>query len=167
MPSQKKCRYIKLLLWLAATPLTAQNKVAQQPVPTKLTTQSKIELAITVDDLPCYEDRPLNVSCLTTAKKLIAGLKKHKVPEVFGFMNAKTITEHVDGDQVIKEWLAAGFPLGSHTYSHPNVDEVSTEYYFKDINKNEEILRKYTLSNSIKYFRGSVGNFVSHKTAIL
>ena len=179
MRIQKKWGYISLLVSLAAGHLTTScTHTSQQPVKTDSTQKPEspeknpapIEMAITVDDLPCYEDRPANVSCLTTARKLIAGFKKHNIPEVFGFVNAKSIADNVDGDQVMKEWLAAGFLLGSHTYSHPNVNDVSIAAYLEDIKKNEEILRKYTQSDSIKYFRYpylAEGNTLERKKTVL
>jgi peptidoglycan/xylan/chitin deacetylase (PgdA/CDA1 family) len=113
---------------------------------------AKIKLAITVDDLPCYEVQPPHTSCVDGMDKLISVFKKHHVIP-FGFVNGKTVVESKDGPEMLKKWLAAGFPLGNHSYSHPNLDEVGAEKFIEDVKKNNEFLATFSHEPFTKIFR--------------
>src|SRR4051794_24397580 len=77
-----------------------------------------VEMAGTVGDLPATGSMPSTIDRHAIARKIISALKKHSVPEPFGFINAKQIDDAPPLAVILKEWTAAGFPIGNHTYSH-------------------------------------------------
>ncbi len=89
-------------------------------------------VAITVDDLP-YAGPTGAVVALsepTPAKsinsKLLQAFTRHKVP-VTGFVNGKrseALGSNI-GSKILAEWLARGFDLGNHTYSHSDANSLS------------------------------------------
>ena len=50
-------------------------------------------------------------------------------------------------------WRAAGFPLGSHTYSHMSLTANSAEAFEEDIRKNEPVLESLMAGNDWHWFR--------------
>ena len=101
-------------------------------------------VAITVDDLPyargvfAYEDVPAEASAaLRVNGSLLSAFRAHRVP-VTGFV----IQERVEflgpaGTQILKQWISQGLDLGNHTYSHPDIDNLSTEQFEEEILRGE------------------------------
>jgi len=58
---------------------------------------------------------------------------------VYGFVNGKG-AEHPDGRAALEAWVAAGYPLGNHTYSHSTPKELPA--YFAELHRNEPLLRE-------------------------
>ena len=50
-------------------------------------------------------------------------------------------------------WRAAGHLLGNHTYSHPNLNDLSISDFKKEIDRNETLLKKLSGKTDWKYFR--------------
>src|SRR5471030_2494294 len=100
-----------------------------------------IKLAITIDDLPSHAKLPPGISRLDIAKKMLRILKSNHIPEVYGFINAGKIEDQEDLIDVLKLWRSNGYPLGNHTYSHPNLNKTDIEAYKKNIDKNEATLK--------------------------
>ena len=119
-------------------------------------------VAITVDDLPCANCAPLNPDGSsrpgmmdTTNQHLIAGLVRARAP-VTGFV----ITQGVEqagavGQHSLQLWLDAGFDLGSHSYSHPNFADISTEQMESDVARADTTLRPLLAANGrkLQFFR--------------
>ena len=63
--------------------------------------EGPLQMAITVDDLPVHGPLPKGVTRLEVHQKILATLKAHKVPPVYGFAN----TVHVDQDADLEESL--------------------------------------------------------------
>src|SRR5258705_13939834 len=84
---------------------------------------TSFDIASSVDDVPAHGALTPGMTRAEIARAYIAALKAHKVPEAYGFVNAIHLTYEPDSEDVLKEWRAAGFPLGSHTYSHRNINE--------------------------------------------
>ena len=66
-----------------------------------------------------------------------------KVPAIM-FVNERQL--HVDGQrdarvEVLHRWVNAGLDLGNHTYSHPNLGNVSVEAFCDDVIKGEVVSR--------------------------
>jgi peptidoglycan/xylan/chitin deacetylase (PgdA/CDA1 family) len=89
-------------------------------------------VAITVDDLP-YAGHTHTASTLADVdharqvnRKLLAAFKKYRVP-VTGFVNEGRVQGlgPKTGSQILSQWLAEGLDLGNHTYSHPDINELS------------------------------------------
>src|SRR4051794_32234817 len=120
------------LLWLSAFSIFAQVR----------------SVAITVDDLP-YAGGGLsgtNAADASSAaervnRKLMAAFRAHRVP-VTGFVFQKRVEAlgPKSGPGILKEWIRRGFDLGNHTYSHPDINVLSTEQIEEEIMRGESII---------------------------
>ena len=129
----------------------------------------KIQMAITFDDLPSHSAPPYNGTYADTAKRIIRTLKTHSVPEVYGFVNGQKIDEQPNTGEILKLWVDAGYPLGNHTYSHPNLNAKTAAEYIMDIDQNEKFLQQYSSMPNWKFFRYpylSEGNTMEKRQAV-
>jgi peptidoglycan-N-acetylglucosamine deacetylase len=94
-------------------------------------------VAITVDDLP-YAGEPAGASAATINDKLLAAFSRHHVP-VTGFVIQKRVEEigSASGTAILKNWVRQGFDLGNHTYSHPDINDLSVDQIEDEIVKGE------------------------------
>jgi len=136
---------MRFILALAVVYVTTGQSFASATPP--------IEIAITIDDLPSHGPLPKGESRLDIAKKMLQILKRHKVGEVFGFINAEKSEKEPETFGVLKEWIANGYPLGNHTFSHLSLNEVSAADFLENIDKNEPVLRALSLNGNYKWFR--------------
>lgn len=97
-------------------------------------------VALTFDDLPLNGDLPPGVTRTQITKDLLAVLKAQKVPQVFGFVNAKKLEGNPDGAEALKLWVAGGQRVGNHTYSHMDLHQNTPEAFERDISQNEPVL---------------------------
>jgi len=97
------------------------------------------KLAITFDDLPSNGSLPPGVTQAETAKDVLEILKKHHLPPVYGFINAKKLEGNPDGAEALKLWAAAE-PVGNHTYSHMDLEQNAAEAFEREIEENEPAL---------------------------
>ena len=106
--------------------------------------QQRLEMAITVDDLPVHGDLPSTMTRAEIAKKMTDAFKAKGVPGVYGFVNAKNIGANGDTekDSVLKLWADSGFPLGNHTFSHIDLNTSSVEAFEEEIVANESVLQE-------------------------
>ena len=81
-------------------------------------TPAPFDVAVTVDDLSVHGPLPQGMRWAGIALSYIATLKEHRVPQAWGFVNAKRIAQQPASEAVLDEWRKAGYPLGNHTYSH-------------------------------------------------
>jgi peptidoglycan/xylan/chitin deacetylase (PgdA/CDA1 family) len=104
------------------------------------------ELAITIDDLPRHGPLPEGVTRTDLTHKMLDALKKHKVPEVYGFVNAAKISGKEDSEPKLiddlKLWVKAGYPLGNHTFSHIDLNKATADEFNHEITENEAVLKK-------------------------
>jgi peptidoglycan/xylan/chitin deacetylase (PgdA/CDA1 family) len=105
------------------------------------------KLAITFDDLPSNGELPPGVTRTETAKKVVDILKKHHVPPVYGFINAKKLEGSDDGAEALRIWAAAE-PIGNHTYSHMDLEQNPPEAFEREIEENEPALELLALGAS-------------------
>ncbi len=110
-------------------------------------------LAITFDDLPATGPDIPGETRMEVATKIIAALKAARIPQVYGFVNGVSETADSTAAQVLPAWRAAGFPLGSHTWSHIDLDQ-STEVAFEaDVARNEPLLAERAAGVDWHWFR--------------
>ena len=102
--------------------------------------EAPIEVAITVDDLPLHGPDFVGIDRAGIASRLLAAFRAHGLPPVYGFVNGKRIDEHPESLAVLRLWLAAGNPLGNHTYSHISLNEAAIQDYLADLEKGETVL---------------------------
>lgn len=109
------------------------------------------KIAITIDDFPENGDLPPGVTRDQVAHNLIAALRDNGVLAPYGFANGNFMEWAPQEQSVIKLWLAAGHPLGNHTYDHPNLNEVGVQRFLESIEKEDKLLATIDTSpDSIK-----------------
>ena len=87
---------------------------------------------MTFDDLPFAAAHPASRSNADAAAKInqaiLAGLARHHVP-VTGFVIQKRVEELgiKDGTAILNQWTARGHDLANHTYSHPDINQLTVQ----------------------------------------
>jgi len=119
-------------LAVAATALLAVGQARAAAAP---------ELAITFDDLPAHSLLPQGETRVDIAQHIIAALQGALITGVYGFVNAVQLEREPASAPVLSLWRKAGFPLGNHTWSHANLDNVSVDAFETEIARNEATLR--------------------------
>jgi peptidoglycan-N-acetylglucosamine deacetylase len=99
-----------------------------------------IEMAVTVDDLPRHGQDVPGISRLEIHRQLLTALQKHHVPAVYGFVNGSRLLSHPEDRPALEAWVASGYPLGNHTYTHADAAKVSVEDFLADVVANESVL---------------------------
>jgi peptidoglycan/xylan/chitin deacetylase (PgdA/CDA1 family) len=130
---------------------------------------AKIKMAITVDDLPIHAPIAHNTTRLEVARTMLAALKRHKVPEVYGFLNGKNLSTDPSLTSITDAWRAAGYPFGNHTFFHKGLNRVPLQEFIDDIDSNEEPLQKLSGSSNWKVFRYPFlheGNTIEKRNAV-
>ena len=115
--------------------------------------QAAIKMAITFDDLPRHGALPPNTTRKEVVAKILAVLKNENIPEVYGFINAKKLEVSPEEISVLKLWRSYGYPLGNHTYSHPDLTTHSATFFNGEIDKNEKVLSNMSDGTNWHYFR--------------
>tara|TARA_B110001454_G_scaffold16145_1_gene14533 strand:+ start:30495 stop:31379 length:885 start_codon:yes stop_codon:yes gene_type:complete len=118
-----------------------------------LFSEAKIQMAITVDDLPAHGQLPGGYNRLQITKKMLDVLKSHQIPEVYGFLNASKIGDDKILMESVKLWTDTGYPLGNHTFTHKSINKVSLAEFKQEIDNNESALQNYGGKFDWKYFR--------------
>jgi len=111
------------------------------------------QVALTFDDLPSHGPLPPGMTRVEIAKSVIDTLRKFQAPMVYGFVNAKLVADRPQDAEVLKMWTAAGFPLGSHAFSHMDLATNKAEDFEKDIAANEATLRQFFPGGDWHWFR--------------
>ena len=112
---------------------------------------SQPEIAITIDDLPVHAPYPPGVTPLEVNRQMIAALKAAHVPAT-AFVNAVNVKD-ADTMEALREWRAAGFVLGNHTWSHPHLSELTIAQFERELTKDEPVLRKLGGGSDWRWFR--------------
>ena len=119
----------------------------------------KKQVCFSFDDLPAVTYGVTDSSFQKNLmNKLVSSLKTYHIPAI-GFVNESKLYNE-DGIipfkvGLLNSWINSGLELGNHTYSHPDYNKVSFEYFSQDILRNEtittEILKRK--DKSTMYFR--------------
>ncbi len=75
------------------------------------------------------------------------------MPPVYGFVNASRVEKDPETMSVLQLWHSAEEPLGSHTFSHPDLEQMSAKDFEADIAKNETLLRELSGDKNWHMFR--------------
>jgi len=110
-------------------------------------------VALTFDDLPSHGPLPPGLTRLDVANSVIGTLRGHHAPVVYGFINAKAMTEHPEDAEVLKAWRAAGLPLGNHAYSHMDLHANDVHAFEQDVLANEPALQSSMNGDDWHWFR--------------
>jgi peptidoglycan/xylan/chitin deacetylase (PgdA/CDA1 family) len=130
-------RFRTSLLWLLAFTLLGCATAVRQPE------AAAPQLAITMDDLPVHGVLPAGDTRTNVAQRILSAFKAAGVPEVYGFTNGFQLEREAGSDTVLSAWTAAGYPLGNHTWSHRNLNQVSAQEFEAEMVRNEETLRRF------------------------
>jgi peptidoglycan-N-acetylglucosamine deacetylase len=109
------------------------------------------EIAITIDDLPVHAPYPPGLTPLQVNRQMIAALKASHVP-VTAFVNAANVKD-AETMQALREWRAAGFVLGNHTWSHPHLSEMTIPQFETELTKDEPVLKMLGGRTDWRWFR--------------
>ena len=133
-------------VWVAAL-LLASTAAAAHP---------KLKVALTFDDLPINGTLATGAKQSEYARDTVAVLKKHRIPPSYGFINAWKLEGNPDGARALRIWVAAGNPVGNHTYSHISLTKNSVEDFKADVLRNEpalELLMPEGATSRWRWFR--------------
>lgn len=111
------------------------------------------KLAITIDDLPSHGALPAGMTRVSIAKLTLDAYAAHKVPRVYGYINAVHLKTDPENVRVLEMWRAAGHPLGNHHVSHASIDAGTAEDFIKGIEANEPVLKDLMKGENWHSFR--------------
>jgi peptidoglycan-N-acetylglucosamine deacetylase len=110
-------------------------------------------VAITFDDLPLNGPLAPGMTRASIVKDTLAVLKKHRVAETYGFINAGKLEGDGDGAQALRLWVAGGQRVGNHTYAHTDLTRNTIEIFQQDIRQNEPALALLEPTDAWRWFR--------------
>lgn len=131
---------MKRLLGLCSLPLICAAAPAPHP-----------EIAVTIDDLPVHAPYPPGLTPLEVNRQMIAALKAAHVP-VTAFVNAVNLKD-AGTMEALREWRAAGFILGNHTWSHSHLSELTIRQFEEELTKGEPVLTRLGGRSEWRWFR--------------
>lgn len=111
------------------------------------------EIAFTFDDLPVHGPLPIGETRLGIAEKIISALKAAGISGVYGFVNGGFAEANPGSEKVFPAWRGAGFPLGNHTWSHPNLNDLSAQDYEAQIARDDALLQRIVAGADWHWFR--------------
>ena len=116
---------------------------------------SQRRIALTFDDLPAQRAQFLSderIRMITDS--LIAALARYAVPAI-GFVNEDKLYRDgsLDPDRLaaLERWLTAGLELGNHSFSHPDLHQVSVELFETDVSRGDDVTRPLAEQHAIPY----------------
>ncbi len=140
-----------LLIVIACLILTAGNVAAQS--------ETHRRVAITFDDLPIAGSVAKDEATRRNMTLgLLQALARHGIPAI-GFVNEVQLYKDGVRDQgrvdLLRLWLAAGFELGNHSYSHPDLNTTPLDEFKSNVLRGELITRELLAERGLKprYFR--------------
>lgn len=111
------------------------------------------KVAITFDDLPLNGSLPAGVTEVDIVKRVLPIFAKHKLPPMYGFINARKLESSPAGAEALKLWVAGGQKVGNHTYSHIDLTRNSVEDFTRDAIQNEPALLLLSSRDDWRWFR--------------
>jgi len=109
------------------------------------------EIAITIDDLPVHAPYPRGLTPLAVNREMIAALRAENAP-VTAFVNAVNAKD-AETMEALREWRAAGFVLGNHTWSHRHLNEMTLAEFEDEVVKEEPVLEPLGAGTDWRWFR--------------
>lgn len=100
-------------------------------------------VALTFDDLPVGGSLPPGMNRTKVATALAAELKAARMEGTYAFVIGSKIAGDPDAEGAMRVWLDAGMNIGSHTWAHPSLSEVTAAEYIDGLEKNEAPLEQY------------------------
>ncbi len=126
-----------LAVSLALTIIVSSGRGFAQTRPQPAASLKDVRVAITVDDLPTHGDPFPGIDRDAISRAILAALAQNNVKGAWGFTNEAWDEKEMD---ILREWLSAGYPLGNHTFSHLDLDNVDVRTYTADMAHQDQIL---------------------------
>jgi peptidoglycan/xylan/chitin deacetylase (PgdA/CDA1 family) len=111
------------------------------------------EIAITFDDLPLHGPIPEGETPLAIARRVASALEAAHVTRVMGMVNGRWTVTQPETIEALRAWRAAGLPLGNHTWSHSNLNQLTAAEFEQEIIENEPLLEKLEPGGDWKWLR--------------
>ncbi|HXR53001.1 MAG TPA: polysaccharide deacetylase family protein [Steroidobacteraceae bacterium] len=111
------------------------------------------KVALTFDDLPLNGELAPGMTRAGIVRDVLQVLRKHRVPPVYGFVNAQRMEGAPDGAEALRMWVAGGQRVGNHSYSHPDLSRTTTEEFLAEVRRNEPVLQLLDPGNGWHWFR--------------
>ncbi len=143
-----KIKYNNVVGYISTQYISEEKPPEKEKVDIEINTERKIDpskpmVALTFDDGPNPNSTP----------RILDALEKNKCVATF-FDLGTCMSNYPD---ITKREEAIGCEVGSHTYGHKNLDNLSKEQILEDI-KNAEIVYKNTLGHDLTLVRPPYGN---------
>lgn len=118
---------------------------------------AKKQIAITIDDLPLFEEAVTLPEVIEINRKILHTLAAHKVIATGFVIEGKLDIRDEKGsrEQILKTWIDQGHNLGNHTYSHTSFDELGLDDFKQDVSKGQKTIAKLKSEtpSTLTYFR--------------
>ncbi len=111
------------------------------------------EVALTFDDLPRHAKLPPGLTRAQVIESILKSLRAGDAPRVYGFVNGRKLEDEPSEIEVLRLWLAAGYPLGNHSYSHMDLHANDARAFEEDVVANERLLSSLMPQGGWKWFR--------------
>jgi len=112
-------------------------------------------VALTFDDLPVVEENDPTRAQAITSSILDALNRRHA--SAIGFVIGQRVEElgNAQGKHLLEQWTRHGHSLGNHTFSHPDLNNLTAEQFDQDVIANEKILDSVRAKDgsNFRYFR--------------
>ena len=115
--------------------------------------KAPLRIAITFDDLPLHGPIPEGETPLSIAQRATAALKAARVTNVMGMVNGRWTATQPDTIETLRAWRRAGLPLGNHTWSHANLNQLTAAGFEREIVENEPLLQELEPGGDWKWLR--------------
>ncbi len=113
----------------------------------------KLKIAFTFDDLPSHGELPPGMTRVGIATSLAHSLSAGGLPPVYGFINGKGVAGDAEQEPALKAWRDGGQLLGNHTFTHPDLNDVTARAFNADLAGNTALLEKYMDGEDFHWFR--------------
>ncbi|WP_260598183.1 GDSL-type esterase/lipase family protein [Sphingomonas endolithica] len=142
---------VPLDLFKSRTTAPMLGAVARQPVGPA--TDQRPAIAFTFDDIPAHGPLLPGETRKDVIGRIATALAAAKAP-AFGFLNAGFgLDDPADAAQATAAWRAAGLPLGNHSYTHGNLDQIGAATFAADVARNEAPLAAAAKGTDWHWFR--------------
>ena len=112
----------------------------------------RLQVAITIDDLPLHAPYPPGVTPEQVGSQMAAALQAGRVPAI-GFVNAFHLQRAPDTEEVLASWRKAGLVLGNHGWAHRALSQMTPTEFEDELTKGEPLLEKLGTGTDWRWFR--------------